>query len=191
MIVTIHGDQASGRAIGKPTTLGGLARMAMLSRVWTHGPPVGDDIARAVHFLRARLPMAVALLSTATIGALTRPVPPGGCSWCTARFLSAASFGAWGEPADDDVHRAFLGSKCGRCRVAFETAEVADRERRHVDQLVAAGLHPAAASRIRSPEHLAAAQCPRCEQVHPHRPATVVPRRRPACSGRPGRNPPV
>ena len=49
---------------GDPTTLGGLARLAMLSRVWKHGPPVGDDAARAVYFLRPRVPMA--------------PVPVGG-----------------------------------------------------------------------------------------------------------------
>jgi hypothetical protein len=45
MIVELHGDRVGGRAVGKPrtlvagsrgdpTTVGGLARMAMLSRVW-------------------------------------------------------------------------------------------------------------------------------------------------------------
>jgi hypothetical protein len=95
---------------GDPTTLGGLARLAMLSRVWKHGPPVGDDAARAFYFLRPRVPMAAALLSRAAIGALTRPVPPGGCSWCTARLLSGASLGAWEPPTDDDLYRAFLGA---------------------------------------------------------------------------------
>jgi predicted transcriptional regulator len=156
---------------GDPTTLGGLARLAMLSRVWKHGPPVGDDAARAFYFLRPRVPMSAALLSRAAIGALTRPVPPDGCSWCTARLLSATSFGAWEPPTDDDLYRAFLGSKCRRCRLAFEAAEVADRERQHTADLVAAGLTPAAAGRVRSPEQVRAqvAAVRRVEQAQPTR----------------------
>jgi hypothetical protein len=156
---------------GDPTTLGGLARLAMLSRVWKHGPPVGDDAARAFYFLRPRVPMSAALLSRAAIGALTRPVPPDGCSWCTARLLSATSFGAWEPPTDDDLYRAFLGSKCRRCRLAFEADLVAERERQHLDQVVAAGLTPAAAGRIRSPEQVRAqvAAVRRVEQAQPTR----------------------
>jgi hypothetical protein len=181
MIVSIHGDRAGGRPVGKPrtlvaasgrgdpTTLGGLARRAMLSRVWSRTPPVGDDVARACYFLKTRVPMAAAVLSRAAIGALTRPVPPGGCSWCTARLLSATSLGAWEPPTDDDMYRAFLGSKCRRCRLAFEADLVAERERQHLDQVVAAGLTPAAAGRIRSPEQLRAqvAAVRRLEQAGP------------------------
>jgi hypothetical protein len=180
MIVELHGDRVGGRAVGKPrtlvagsrgdpTTVGGLARMAMLSRVWKLTPPVGDDHARAYYFLKARLPMVAALLSRAAIVALTRPVPLGGCSWCLAAFYSATSFGAWEPPEDDDLYRSFLGSKCGRCRVAFQAVEVANREREHTDQLVAAGLAPVAARRIRSAEELQAqvAAIRRLEQARP------------------------
>ena len=106
-----------------------------------------------------------------TLRALTRPVPPDGCSWCTARLLSATSFGAWEPPTDDDLYRAFLGSKCRRCRLAFEAAEVADRERQHTADLVAAGLTPAAVGRIRSPEQVRAqvAAVRRVEQAQPTR----------------------
>jgi hypothetical protein len=143
----------------------------MLSRVWKQGPPVGDDVARAFYFLRTRVPMAAALLSKAAIAALTRPVPLGGCNWCVARFLSAASLGAWGEPTDDDLHRAFLAGKCARCRVVFAAAAVADRERDHLDQLVAAGFRPVAAGRLRTTDQVAgyAAAIRQLEQASPHR----------------------
>jgi hypothetical protein len=132
--------------------------------------------------------MVAALLSRAAIVALTRPVPLGGCSWCLAAFYSATSFGAWEPPEDDDLYRSFLGSKCDRCRVAFEAVEVADREREHTDQLVAAGLAPVAARRIAAPRSSRRRWPPSAGWSRPGRRKGLP---RPVLSGRPGRNPPA
>jgi hypothetical protein len=159
--VQIHGDRLGDRAVGKPrtlvaasrgdpTTVGGLARMAMLSRVWKLTPPVGGDINRAVYFLKARMPMAAAMLSKAAIAALTQPVPAGGCSWCLASLYSAAPDPVGEPPDDDDLYRSFLGSKCRRCRQRYRVAEAEQEALAEYQARVAAGVPPMVAARSRS-----------------------------------------
>jgi hypothetical protein len=132
------------------------ARQLMLAGVWRTAPKQGDPVDKAVYTLRARTPAALAVLGRATVAGLTKPPPAGGCAWCVAAMHAALSFGADPPPELNDSTRAFLGSPCGRCRVALAAAAVAERERGHVDQLVAAGFRPVAAGRLRTPDQVAA-----------------------------------
>jgi hypothetical protein len=132
------------------------ARNLMLSGIWRSSPKTGDALDKALYALRIHTPAALAVLPRSAVAALTRPPPAGGCSWCTATLWAAASLGADPPPPVDDHTRAFLGSQCGRCRRRHLAAEAARRERGHVAGLLAAGLYPSAARRLRTPEQVAA-----------------------------------
>jgi hypothetical protein len=128
-----------------------LARRLLLSGAWRTVPKQGDDTEKALYLLRVKLPAAWAVLPRSAVAGLTRQPPAGGCSWCVATVHAALSFGADPAPEPNPHTAAFLGSMCGRCQQRHRVAEVATRERAHVDQLVAAGLTPAAARRLRTP----------------------------------------
>jgi hypothetical protein len=91
--------------------------------------------------------------------------------------------GRRGHAAPSPALLGLLGSPCAQCRVAFEAAEVADREREHAAVLTAAGFKPEAAGRLRTPAEVAAytASLRSWSAASPPRLAS---------SGRPGRNPP-
>ena len=97
----------------------------------------------------AQFPKALAAFGRPALLALTRALGPGTCSWCAAAMIAAGGH----EPApslDSAPHRALLGSPCRRCATRHERAKVAAREADHLDQVVAAGLRPHAAARLRS-----------------------------------------
>jgi hypothetical protein len=97
----------------------------------------------------AQFPKAVAALGCPSILALTRALGPGTCSWCAAAMIAAGDH----EPApdlDSAAHRALLGTPCRRCLTRHQATQVADREASHLDQVVAAGLRPQAAARLRT-----------------------------------------
>jgi hypothetical protein len=139
-----------------PATAVRSARQLMLAGVWRTAPKQGDPVDKAVYTLRARTPAALAVLGRATVAGLTKPPPDRGCAWCVAAMHAALSFGADPPPELNDLTRAFLGTPCGRCRVALAAAAVAERERGHTAQLAAAGFRPVAAGRLRTPDQIAA-----------------------------------
>lgn len=143
-------------SVRDPATAVQAARQLMLAGVWRTAPKQGDPVDKAVYTLWVRTPAALAVLGRAAVAGLTKPPPAGGCAWCVAAMHAALSFGADPPPEPNNLTRAFLGSPCGRCRVAHAAAAVAERERGHVDQLVAAGFRPEAAGRLRTPDQVAA-----------------------------------
>ena len=101
----------------------------------------------------ARFPKALAAFGRPALLALTRTLGPGACSWCAASLIAAGDH----EPApslDSAPHRALLGSSCRRCAGRHERTKVAAREASHLDQVVAAGLRPQAAARLRTAEQV-------------------------------------
>jgi hypothetical protein len=88
--------------------------------------------------VRRQLPAALDRFGkTAILAAARRPEHPA-CSWCALRILAAASLEE--PPTPTPGLEALLGRQCGRCRHAYTSREVAERERRDGARLTAAGL---------------------------------------------------
>ena len=121
------------------------ARQLVLAGRW-RTLPTRDTEAKIRMALRSRRPWVLPLLPTDAMDALVALGQPGGrCGWCHAPA---------GLPRNE-VTSAILGDGCTSCRVAWEAAAAAVRERPHVRQLVAAGFRPEAAANLRTPEQIA------------------------------------
>jgi hypothetical protein len=104
--------------------------------------------------VEGRFPGAKAAFGRGPILALTRNLEAGTCSWCAAAVIASGQ-----EPLPDPAGPALqrlLGTPCRRCRVRHEMGQIVDRERGHLQQITAAGLRPAAASRARTPQQVQA-----------------------------------
>jgi hypothetical protein len=151
----ISGRNGWGRMQATPEEEAGQLRQFLLSsKVSSTTLADGADRDRQVlGLVGARFPKALASFGRPSILALTRALGPGMCSWCAASVMAAGSH----EPApdlDSAAHRALLGSPCTRCQTRHQAAKVADRERAHLDQVVASGLRPQAAARLRTIEQV-------------------------------------
>jgi hypothetical protein len=162
VIIDFHGERAGGRAIGRPRTAAAanprdpataalLAKQLIQSGAWRTVPQQGDDTAKAWYYLRVHAPAALSVLPRVVVAALTKQPPSPGCHWCSVVVQTRLSFGAEREPAPDELLLKVLGNPCSRCRVRHAMAAAAADQRQHIDQVVAAGLRPQAAGRLRSP----------------------------------------
>jgi hypothetical protein len=98
-----------------------------------------DDKAKILVSLHSRLPFAVGHLPLDALVALAKKPPAGGCAWCSALVQRVPDKP---ELERNETTVALLGEPCARCRRRHLAAEVAQRERGHLDQLAAAGLSP-------------------------------------------------
>jgi hypothetical protein len=148
-MIEIHGARHGDRAVGKPrrgrmqpddVQLGRQVRQAV-QQLAGRSRMTGDALDKqALALARTQFRRAVDLLGEEPIVALTRRLDPGGCNWCAVRELCKTKSKPLPRPAS--ALRAALGSQCSRCKVAWNTAAVAEREDAHVASLVAAGYSP-------------------------------------------------
>jgi hypothetical protein len=121
-----------------PAKVARAARLLVQSGAWRDqlGRTTREKVLLSLH---GRMRWAIPLLPVDALVALTRQPPAGGCHWCVAAI---ERFPERELAHDDPATMALLGQPCATCRRRHAAAEVARRERGHLDQLTAAGLNP-------------------------------------------------
>jgi hypothetical protein len=144
--ITLHGDRSpDGRSVGKPrtglmssrdpVTVARAAKQLIWSGHW-QTQIASDDRTKVMMSLKARMPWAVGHVHVDALTAITKQVAPGTCHWDAALLVRGP-----GEPElpRTEANLVLLGKGCQRCRLRWATAEAAQGEREHLDQLTAGG----------------------------------------------------
>jgi hypothetical protein len=118
-----------------------VAKRVVLKGEWRTLPARSDRV-RILMAVKSQARWALLPLRPGDVDALValgKEVSSGTCHWDAARIVRGP-----GKPEleRDEVTLALLGQGCQRCRIRWAAAEVAERERAHVRNLVAAGYAP-------------------------------------------------